>query len=477
VYFVALAAVRDPDVMWKTLASDLDVDGDGSAAVIEHVRDRRMLLVLDNLEQLEGAGGVVAALLAAAPGLVVLATSRGPLHLPGEQDLPVPPLQVPRGAKVEAVAASAAAQLFAQQAGLVRPGFAITADNAADIAAICERLDGLPLAIELAAARIRLVSPEAMLARLGHGLGLASAEAGRPSRQQALRNVVAWSYDLLAADRAQAFRRMSVFAGGCDLDALDAVGVAEGGDAAGSDPLELVAELANVSLITVTEGADDEPRVGMLETIREYALERLDQDDDLDDARRRHAEYYAAVAERSREELDSPAQLTALDRLVTEQDNLRAALSWSLGTRAADPAGGAERTATGLRLVQALGPYWYRYGHIPEGRRWTERAIDLAPDDAGDPMGRLTHWLGVLSACIAGELGDGMRAARLAGAAEAIGQQPGIPISQRDMALLERFLARARDAVPPQEWDAELAAGRALSPTEALALLRSLSPA
>jgi len=477
VYFVALAAVRDPDVMWKTLAGDLDVDGDGSAAVMEHLRDRRMLLVLDNLEQLEGAGGVVAALLAAAPGVVVLASSRGPLHVQGEHEFPVPPLEVPGGAEVEAVAASAAARLFVQQAGLVRPGFAITADNAADVAAICGRLDGLPLAIELAASRVRLLTPRAMLARLGHGLGLASVEAGQPLRQLTLRNVVAWSYDLLAVDRAQAFRRMSVFAGGCDLDALDAVAVAERGEEAGPDPLELVAELADVSLITVTEGADGEPRVGMLETIREYALERLDQDDDLDGARRRHAEYYAAVAERSGEELDSPAQLTALDRLVTEQDNLRAALSWSLGTRAADPAGGAERTATGLRLVQALGPYWYRYGHIPEGRRWTERAIDLAPDDAGEPMGRLTRWLGVLSACIAAELGDGMRAARLAGAAEAIGQQAGIPISQRDMALLERFLARARDAVPPREWDAELAAGRALSPTEALALLRSLSPA
>ena len=157
--FVALAAVRDADVMWKTLADSLDVEGEGQAAVTEHVRDRRALLVLDNLEQLHGAAGVVAGLLAAAPALVVLATSRRPLHLPGEQELPVPPLQVPREASIEQVAACGAARLFVQQASMSRPGFTLTAANAADIAAICQRLDGLPLAIELAAARIRLLAP------------------------------------------------------------------------------------------------------------------------------------------------------------------------------------------------------------------------------------------------------------------------------------------------------------------------------
>jgi predicted ATPase/class 3 adenylate cyclase len=396
VYFVALAAVRDPDVMWKTLAGDLDVDGDGSAAVLEHVRDRRMLLVLDNLEQLDGAGEVVAALLAAAPGLVVLASSRGPLYVQGEHEFPVPPLEVPVGADTEAVAGSAAARLFAQQAGLVRPGFAITAENAADVAAICNRLDGLPLAIELAAARARLLAPKAMLARLGHGIGLAAAEAGRPLRQQTMRNVVAWSYDLLAPDRAQVFRRISVFAGGCDLDALAAVAMTEGGDLAdgdlaGPDPLELAAELADVSLIRVTEGADGEPRLAMLETIREYALERLAADDDLDEARRRHAEYYAAFAERAAAQLDGPAQLAALDRLEAENDNLRAALAWALEAPAADPAGVGERAVIGLRLVQALTYFWYQHGHAAEGRRWLQRAVELASADAGAPLAQVAH--------------------------------------------------------------------------------------
>ena len=153
--------------------------------------------MLDNLEQLHGAAGVVAALLAAAPGLVVLATSRRPLHLQGEHEQPVPPLEVPRGAGVEEVAACGAARLFVQQAAMVRPGFAVTEGNAADVAAICRRLDGLPLAIELAASRVKLLAPKALLARLGQSLGLAAGDAGRPSRQQTLRNTIAWSYDLL----------------------------------------------------------------------------------------------------------------------------------------------------------------------------------------------------------------------------------------------------------------------------------------
>ena len=316
VFFIPLAAVRDAEVMWKTIADVLDVAGDGPAAdaVTGYLGDRRALLVLDNLEQLDGAAGVVAGLLTAAPGLVVLATSRRPLHLPGEQELPVPPLQVPREASVEEVSASGAARLFAQQASMSRPGFTLTAANAADVAAICERLDGLPLAIELAAARIRLLAPRALLARLGRSIDLAAPDIGQSSRQQTLRNAIAWSYDLLTPDLAEAFRRAGVFAGGCDLDALAAVAAPEHGPDAqgvGADPLDLAAGLLDVSLVTVTDGADGEPRVGMLETIREYALERLERAGDLDDTRRRHAEHYAGVAERTDGQLrgSGPAHL------------------------------------------------------------------------------------------------------------------------------------------------------------------------
>jgi len=637
VFFVALAAVRDAEVMWKTIADGLDVTGDGPAAdaVTGYLAGRRALLVLDNLEQLHGAAGAVGGLLAAAPDLVVLATSRRPLHLRGEQELPVPPLQLPRQASVEDVAGCGAARLFVQQAAMARPGFAVTEANAADIAAICAHLDGLPLAIELAAARIRLLSPRALLARLGRSLDLAAADVGQPSRQQTLRNAIAWSYDLLAPGQAGAFRRAGVFAGGCDLDALAAIAAARPGPGAGADPLELAAGLHDVSLITVTEGADGEPRVGMLETIREFALERLEQAGDLEDARRRHAEYYAGVAERADEQLRGagPAHLAALDRLDSEHDNMRAALAWSLQTPGAGPVpGSAERAAIGLQLVQALAYFWYRHGHATEGRRWLERAIDLAADEAGAPLAKLAHWLGVLlqqqdelqaalpflerslaiwrdlgdrdqqarelnslgithhflgdldtsrslleesaaisrevgsdfrlasaltnlgqtesdagnfdratqvlqealaidqkqedmlgvaldqqslagvslragraretrdqlagtfdyvvtcgdpellattlvmAAANAAQLGETVRAARLTGAAEAIRQKTGMPLKQRDAVELERFLAPARATIAPEQWDAELAAGRALSQEQAATLLASPSP-
>jgi predicted ATPase/class 3 adenylate cyclase len=634
VFFVALATVRDAGMMWKTIAGTLDVTGDGPAAdaVTGYLAERRALLVLDNLEQLDGAARVVAGLLAAAPALVVLATSRRPLHLPGEQELPIPPLQVPGEAgSVEQVAACGAVRLFVQQAAMVRPGFAVADGNAADIAAICTRLDGLPLAIELAAARVRLLAPRALLARLGRSLDLAAADVGQPSRQQTLRNAIAWSYDLLDPGLAGVFRCAGVFAGGCDLDALAAA--AGPGPGAGADPVELAAGLHEVSLITVTEGTDGEPRVGMLETIREYALERLEQAGDLDDARHRHAEYFAGVAERAGGQLFGPAELAALDRLEAEHDNLRGALAWSLGTRTSGPDGDGERAVIGLRLVQALIVFWDRHGHVTEGRRWLQQAIELATGDGGAPLARVAHGLGVMlvrqgeldaarrlferslaiwrdlgdrdqqarelnclgsthhylgdpdtarslledsiaiareigggrplraalmnlgvveihvagdleratqvlqealalarqegdlqgvavaqdslawvslragragvardqlsdmvdyavscgdteilaaaletSACIAAELGEGPRAARLTGAAEALRQKAGTPVPQPEMAVLERFLAPARAAITRQAWDAELAAGRALTQLQAAALLASPMP-
>jgi len=632
VYFVALAAVRDAEVTWKTIAGDLDAGGDGSvAAVTGYLADRRALLVLDNLEQLDGASDVVAGLLAAAPRLVVLATSRRPLHLQGEHEYPLHPLELPRHAGVQEVTASGAARLFVQQAEMVRPGFTVTAGNAADIAAICGRLDGLPLAIELAASRVRLLAPRALLARLGHSLELAAGYAAGPSRQRTLRNTIAWSYDLLTPDLASAFRRMGVFAGGCDLDALAAVAVADPGPGADTDPLKLAAGLVDVSLITVTEGADGEPRVGMLETIREYSLERLGQAGELDDTRRRHAEFYAGLAERARAQMGRPAHLAALNRLEAEHDNLRVALAWSLDTRAAGQACSDEQVLIGLRLAQALGLFWYQHGHGTEGRRYLERAIELAPDDAGEPLARAAHGLGMLlrqqgdlegalrvlerslaiwrglgnrtqeatelnslgithrhrgdldtarsmfedsitiarelgddsliavrlanlgnleieagnldraaqmlrealalyqtesyplgvanaqkwlasasllagraqeardllsgtfdyvvssgdpellanileaSACIAAELGEGLRAARLAGAAAGIRDTGGMPIPEPDAALLERFLDPARATVPHEIWNAELAAGRALTQEQAGTLLVSSS--
>jgi predicted ATPase len=396
VFFVPLAAVRDVEVIWRTIAERLDAGGEGPAAdaVTGYLGGRQALLVLDNLEQLAGAAAVVVQLLAAAPGLVVLATSRRALHLQSEQVWPVPPLQVPGEGGVTAVAACGAVRLFVQQAAAIRPGFTLCDGNAADVAAICNRLDGLPLAIELAASRVGLLAPRALLARLGQSLELAVGDISRPPRQQTLRDTISWSYDLLAPDLAQVFRRLGVFAGGCDLDALATVTGTGHARQPAAYPLQLAAGLLDVSLVTVTEGADGEPRVGMLETIRKYALERLRHAGELHSTRRRHARYHAAFAERAPDQLRSLAGLAYLDRLEAEHDNLRAALSWSLGAGAADPASGSGRTAIGLRLVQALADFWYNHGHFTEGRRWLQRATELAADQGGAPLARVLHWLG-----------------------------------------------------------------------------------
>jgi predicted ATPase len=397
VFFVAMATVTDTELMWKAIAEALGVADERAAeeAATDHLRSRTALLVLDNLEHLSGAAVVVAALLASAPGLRILATSRRPLHLQGEHEQSVPALDVPRDSSVGAVTDAGAARLFVQQAAMVRPGFEITSDNAADIAAICQRLDGLPLAIELAAARAKLLGPKALLGRLNQSLDLATGDLDRPSRQQTLRATIAWSCDLLTPDVEIVFRRAGVFAGGCDLDALAAVLESDHDPEVRPDPLGEVAELLDVSLVAVSEGTEGEPRVAMLETVREYALERLEISGDLEIARRRHAAFFASFAERAKEQLQSQARLAWLDRLEIEHDNLRAALRWSLDGPE-NSKDDNERAVVGLRLVGALAQFWYEHGHATEGRRWLERSIAFASDDAGAPLAHVTHWLGVL---------------------------------------------------------------------------------
>jgi predicted ATPase/class 3 adenylate cyclase len=398
VYFVGLATVSSAEVMWKTLAGELRADGTGSAeeTVNRHLGDRHALVVLDNLEQLDGAADVVISLLAAAPRLMVLATSRRPLHIAGEHEYLIRPLGLAAQADAHEISASGAVQLFAQHAGMVRPGFAVSEANAADVAAICQRLDGLPLAIEIAASRVKLLTPRALLARLGDSLDLSARETGRPSRHQTLRDTIAWSYELLTPDLAEAFRCMAVFAGGCDLDALAAVAIGESLRAQAVDPVALAADLLDMSLITVAEGPDSEPRLGLLETIRQYALERLGSAGELDELRRRHARYYAAAAGGLIDQLRGPGNLTAFDKLESEHDNLRAALTWSFKTTPADATGDSERIATGVQLVQALAPFWYRHSHTAEGRQWLQRAMELGTAHAGAPLAEMAHGLALL---------------------------------------------------------------------------------
>ncbi len=254
VFFVPLAAVSTVEVMWTSIAEVLDVPPEDRVppSLFSYLAHRSALLVLDNLEQLSGADGVVADLLEAAPKVSVIATSRRPLHVSGEHEHPVPPLELPDDADLAGASTSAAVQLFVQRARMVRPSFALTVDNAADVVAVCTRLDGLPLAIELAAARSKLLSPHALLARLDKVLDIAASGSQGSSRQQTMRNTIAWSYDLLTPQQQVFFRRLGVFAGGADLDAIAAVTTTENGTG-GDDPLDLVADLVDASLITVID--------------------------------------------------------------------------------------------------------------------------------------------------------------------------------------------------------------------------------
>ncbi len=395
VYFVPLATVSQPAVVWTTLAESLGLTGDGKrpAALFEHLADKRMLLVLDNLEQIADAGGsVVAQLLELTTGPTVLATSRRPLHVLAEQEYPLGTLDLPPGgtATRAAAEASSAVSLFVQRARLVKPGFALTDDTAADVVALCRHLDGLPLALELAASRVRLLSPRALLDRLDSSQSLGDSAAGRPRRHHTLHATMSWSYDLLPPGVQRVFRRLAVLSGGGTLEAVSAVT----GD---PDPLSELSELVEASLVRLDDGPDGAPRVRLLQTVRRFAAERAAEAGELDDLRRRHAEHYAELAARAAQRLRGPDDLSARALLTTEADNLRAALAWALGEAgSADPP--AERVAVGLRLCHDLGWFWYAGGYLREGRHWLERASRLASEEQGPELAGLLHRLGIVLA-------------------------------------------------------------------------------
>jgi predicted ATPase/class 3 adenylate cyclase len=394
VYFVPLSTVTSADVTWSTLGEVLGVPGEGRAppTFFEHIAHRSMLLILDNLEQLSEAPLVVSEILANAAEVAILATSRRPLHVAGEYEHAVPPLELPTAATLDAATAesSGAVALFVQRAQMVRPGFRLGDDNIADVVGICARLDGMPLAIELAAARTKLLAPRAVLARLDRSLELSGAELERPTRQRTLRNTIAWSYDLLTPAQQSFFRQLGVFARGCDLDALAAVVQCSG------DPLDAVEELVDVSLVSIRDGPDGEPRAGLLQTVRAFAVEQLEAAAELVPTSRRHAEHYLTLAEELTPQLRSAQYLTARDRIELELDNLRAALQWCLRVQQEPAEVGDENVTTGLRLCQALSWFWYACGYAGEGRRWLEQAVERATDQETPELVSVLHGLGVL---------------------------------------------------------------------------------
>ncbi len=377
VFFVDLAPLRHPSLVLSTIAQTLGIQEAAGQSLLERLkeglRQKQLLLLLDNFEQVLSAAVQVADLLAACPRLKVLVTSRETLHVRAEHEFAVPPLALPEPShlpELAALAQSEAVALFLERAKATKPDFQLTPANARAIAEICTRLDGLPLAIELAAARIKFLPPQALLARLDQRLQvLTSGARDMPARHQTLRHTIAWSYDLLDAQEQRLFRRLAVFVGGCTPEAVEAVSTTDGDTDA--NVLEGMASFLDKSLLQQIERDGGEPRFAMLETIREYGLEVLASDGEAQATRQAHAAYYLALAEQAEPELSGPQQITWFERLEREHDNLRTALSWFL-VQGAD----GQNRELALRLSGALSRFWEIRGYVSEGRHWLERALD-----------------------------------------------------------------------------------------------------
>jgi predicted ATPase/class 3 adenylate cyclase/sugar phosphate isomerase/epimerase len=425
VFVVSLALVSDASLVAPAIAQTLGVrEADGRTAtesLVEFLRDRSLLLVLDNFEQVLDAASLVVDLLAACPGVRVLVTSRAVLRLRGEHEFPVIPLTVPavgrqagdsgaRGDLVTWISQYEAVRLFIERARAARPGFSVTNETAPAVAEICARLDGLPLAIELAAARAKILSPQAMLARLDQRLKLLTGGArDLPARQQTLRDAIAWSYDLLTPAEQTLFRRLAVFAGGCTLEAAEAINLPpqppslagkgvpnsttvdqappfparEGGPGGIGDILDGIASLVDKSLLRQEEGPDGEPRFSMLETIREFALDELERSGEAEAMRYAHARFFLALVEEfDRTLLRDVRQVgRALQVLDTEFDNLRAAFWWFRS--------GPDEDEGAPRLFGTLWLYWDAHAKTSEALTWSE-AMLARRDVLGTP--RTTAW-------------------------------------------------------------------------------------
>ena len=398
VAFVPLASLTHASLVVPTIARAIGLGkvGEGSLEEIleRALNGKRILLVLDNFEQVIEAADVVAALLSFNPGLKALVTSQVPLHVGGEQEFAVPPLRVPPtgASSLVELAANPAVALFVQRARAVRADFVLQEANARAVADVCRSLDGLPLAIELAAARTKVLAPQALLARLAQGLRvLSGGPRDQPARLRTMHGAIAWSHDLLSEAHQMVFRRLAVFAGGGTLEAVEAVCVRD--DEPGIDGLESLSALVDSSLIGLEEGVDGEPRFNMLETTREFALERLIANGEEHETRLRHAAWCVSMAREAWPAFTARVdQAQWIDRMETEHGNLRAALAWL------DETGDA---VTVLRLSGYLYWFWYVRGHLREGCKWLERALERAGGAPADARARallglavLTHWQG-----------------------------------------------------------------------------------
>lgn len=454
VQFVGLASITDPDLVATALADALEIQQAANRTIPQLIGDQLrnsgpFLLVLDNFEQVLPAATVVAETLEACPSLKILVTSRSCLRVYGEQEFPVAPL-----------AQNSAVELFAQRAAAVWPDFAITSENVQAVQEICLRLDGLPLAIELAAARTKVLSPKAILDRLQCSLQLLTGGAlDLPERQQTLRNTIDWSYGLLNEAEGKLFRRISVFVGGCTLEAAEAV--CNTGRDLGIDLFEGLSSLVDKNLIQRVDRAEAEPRFAMLETMREYALERLADSGEEAAVRRAHAAYCLVLAEEGNPELNPADRARWLTHCDVEVDNFRAALDWLFQSRDRDWA---------LCLCLALFRFWDMREYLTEGRIRLETVLRLAGVGYQKERAKVGHFIGALATA----QGDYSAAAYFLRHSlslyEELGDESGIAVSLNALAVMARD--RGDYAAAQSNFERSLACWRMLS--DRLAIARCL---
>lgn len=388
VFFVDVTPVTTPELLPPAIADGLGgvpLPGDRSAvdALVEYIAGKHLLLLLDNFEQIVSAAGVVAGLLQRCPRLTVLVTTRIPLSIGGEREYPLQPLDVPQRPTRAAVLASEAGELFARRAAAAKPGFEITDANASSVTEVCRLLDGLPLALELAAARLKLLPVDSLVARLGDRFKLLTGGArDAPERHRTLRATIDWSYDLLTESESRFFRALAIFHGGASLDAIETVIEAD------VDAIDALTSLVNHSLIRQRETADGEIRFTMLQTIHDYALELLEKDARATELRERHAHYFVRIMVNAKENNVDHADLGAKN-----VDNFRFALSW-LSERA--DSGSLGDAWNLVKLCGLLGRYWYTHAGTVEGSRWLERALAAVPETPHPDRALGMHQLGVL---------------------------------------------------------------------------------
>ncbi len=377
IYFVPLGTISQSDLVLPTIAQAMGLVDPGTQALdrlADQIGTKCILLVLDNFEQVSDAAPHIAELLARASKMSILVTSRSPLRVYGEREFPVPPLGVPDPKHLpdfEQLSTYESVALFIERATAVRPDFSVTSANAPAVAEICVRLDGLPLAIELAAARVRVLTPQAIMDRLGDRLKLLSGGSrDLPERQQTLRGAIAWSHDLLDEADQRVFARFAVFAGGARLDAIETV-VFDADEA--TDPLDAIASLVDKSLIRQESEPGGEPRFRMLSTIREFAMEKLGERGEAEVLRERHAAWVVALVEEGAPRVFGDEQRVVLDRYEMEHDNIRAALAW---------AAEANHSETALRLLASSWRFWQMRGFLAEARETAERVLTLPGSEA-----------------------------------------------------------------------------------------------